>query len=77
MGRLDGKVAIITGGAGGMGVSHAKRFVEEGAKAVLAGLAGSNGESFANELGGSAIFVETDVTDDPSLYSPCHMLHIY
>lgn len=64
--RLENKVAIITGGAGGMGASHAKRFIEEGAKVVIADLAGSNGESFSTELGENAIFVEADVTDESS-----------
>lgn len=66
MGRLDGKVAIVTGAAGGMGESHAKRFVEEGAKVVVADLASSNGETLASELGENAIFLESDVTDEAS-----------
>ena len=64
--RLENKVAIITGAAGGMGASHAKRFIEEGAKVVVADLARSNGEVFAKELGENAIFIETDVTDEKS-----------
>ncbi|HIV81965.1 MAG TPA: glucose 1-dehydrogenase [Candidatus Salinicoccus merdavium] len=64
MGRLDGKVAVITGGAGGMGKIHAKLFVAEGAKVVIADLSSSDGEKTAEELGEQAIFIELDVTDE-------------
>lgn len=64
MGRLDGKVAVITGGAGGMGKIHAKLFVAEGAKVVIADLSSSDGERTAEELGEQAIFIELDVTDE-------------
>ncbi|MGP4053133.1 SDR family NAD(P)-dependent oxidoreductase [Streptomyces sp. 2A115] len=63
MGILDGKVAIITGGAKGMGEAHVRRFVEEGAKVVVADLDVAGGEKLAVELGGDALFVELDVTD--------------
>ncbi|RHW37406.1 SDR family oxidoreductase [Lysinibacillus yapensis] len=66
MTRLEGKVAIITGGAGGMGASHAKRFIEEGAKVVIADLASSNAEDFTKELGENAMFVAADVTNEAS-----------
>ena len=66
MTRLQGKVAIITGGAGGMGASHAKRFIQEGAKVVIADLATSHAEEFVKELGENAIFVVTDVANEAS-----------
>lgn len=66
MGRLDGKVAVITGGAGGMGSKHAEIFVREGAKVVIADLKSSNGKKLAEDLGEQALFVDLDVTDEVS-----------
>lgn len=66
MGRLDGKVAIITGGAGGMGKMHGKYFIREGAKVVIADLESSDGKNVADELGENAMFVAFDVTDESS-----------
>lgn len=66
MGRLDGKVAIITGGAGGMGKMHGKFFIREGAKVVIADLESSDGEKVADDLGDNAIFVAFDVTSEDS-----------
>ena len=60
---LSEKVAIITGGARGMGESHVRRFIEEGAKVVFTDINTSAGEALAEELGGNAVFVEHDVTD--------------
>jgi 3alpha(or 20beta)-hydroxysteroid dehydrogenase len=62
MGRLDGKVAIITGAARGMGASHAKRFIKEGAKVTLTDLNEEDGKELADELGEDALFVRQDVT---------------
>ncbi|MGI4893766.1 MAG: glucose 1-dehydrogenase [Janthinobacterium lividum] len=63
MNRLDGKVAIITGAAQGMGASHARTFVAEGAKVVLTDLNEAGGKALADELGENARFVRHDVTD--------------
>jgi len=63
MGRLDGKVAIVTGAARGMGESHARTFVREGAKVVMTDLRSDVGEELARELGAGSIFVQHDVTD--------------
>lgn len=63
MARLDGKVAIITGGARGMGASHVRRFVSEGAKVVFTDILVEEGQALAKELGQNAIFLEHDVTN--------------
>lgn len=64
MGRLDGKVAVITGGAGGMGQKHAEYFIREGAKVVIADLESSEGKSFAETLGDQTVFIPLDVTKE-------------
>ncbi len=61
MGRLDGKVAIITGAAQGMGEAHARRFVAEGAKVVMTDV-NDDGAKLAAELGENARFINADVT---------------
>nr|WP_087575411.1 glucose 1-dehydrogenase [Sphingomonas sp. CDS-1] len=62
MGRLAGKVAIITGAARGMGESHARMFAREGAKLVLTDLNVEKGTALAKEIGEAAIFLAHDVT---------------
>lgn len=63
MGRLSGKVAVITGGARGMGASHVRKFVEEGAKVVFTDILEQEGQALAAELGDNARFVKHDVTN--------------
>ncbi|WP_054958492.1 glucose 1-dehydrogenase [Paenibacillus dakarensis] len=62
MGRLDGKVAIITGGSRGMGASHVRRFISEGAKVVFTDILVNEGQALAAELGENARFMKQDVS---------------
>lgn len=63
MERLKQKVAIITGASRGMGASHARTFIAEGAKVVLTDLSEDAGKVLAEELGENALFVKHDVTN--------------
>jgi 3alpha(or 20beta)-hydroxysteroid dehydrogenase len=63
MGRLEGKVAIITGAARGQGEAEARLFVAEGARVLLADIRDEEGEAVASDLGDAAAYVHLDVTD--------------
>ncbi|MFD4673645.1 3-oxoacyl-ACP reductase [Lentzea sp. NPDC058450] len=60
--RLEGRVAVVTGGGSGIGLATARRFASEGAKVVIADLDPTSGKAAADEVGG--LFVQVDVTDE-------------
>ena len=66
MGRLEGKVAIVTGGARGQGEETARLFAREGARVVLTDLLDAEGEAVAADLGDAGLFVHHDVTQEDS-----------
>ena len=66
MGRLDHKIAIVTGGAQGQGAAIVRAFVAEGARTVIADIAKDEGQALADELGEAAHFVHHDVSDPAS-----------
>jgi NAD(P)-dependent dehydrogenase (short-subunit alcohol dehydrogenase family) len=64
---INGKAALVTGGAGGLGEATVRRLVADGARVVIADLAEEKGEKLAADLGEAAVFVRTDVTSDDSV----------
>ena len=64
-GRLEGKVAVITGGASGMGRDTAQRFIDEGARVVIADMNEVTGKETLEQLGSEqARFIRTDVAEE-------------
>lgn len=64
MGKLDGKVAVITGGASGIGKATVRLFIEQGARVLIADILDDKGESLAGKLGASADYLHTDVSKE-------------
>ncbi|QMU98525.1 3-oxoacyl-ACP reductase [Microbacterium esteraromaticum] len=73
MGKLEGKVGVITGGCSGIGLATAKKFVAEGAKVVIGDLDEENGPRIADELGG--VFVKVNVTDQAEVENLFKVAH--
>jgi NAD(P)-dependent dehydrogenase (short-subunit alcohol dehydrogenase family) len=66
-GRLDGKVAVVTGGASGIGAATVRRFVDEGAKVVIADVQDDAGELLAKEIGESTVFAHCNVSNEDDI----------
>lgn len=64
MGKLDGKVAIVTGAARGMGAAHSRRLAAEGANVILADVLDAEGKTVAEEIGASALYKHLDVRSE-------------
>jgi len=67
MGKLDGKVAVITGGASGIGKATVRLFIEQGACVVIADIQDDKGKHLAEQLGSDAIYLRTDVSQEPDV----------
>ena len=64
--QISGSIFIVTGGASGLGAATGRMLVSAGGKVVLADVNDAQGQALASELGASARFVRTDVTDEAS-----------
>ena len=70
MTKLDNKIAIVTGGAGGIGSGIVRAYVKENAKVVIADIAEEKGQALSEELnnqGYETLFIKTDLSDKASL----------
>ena len=67
MARLDGKVAVVTGGASGIGEGTVRLFAAEGARVVIADIQDGRGQHLAEELGPTTAYVRTDVSQEEDI----------
>jgi NAD(P)-dependent dehydrogenase (short-subunit alcohol dehydrogenase family) len=67
--RLDGKVALVTGGGSGIGAATCRAFAEQGARVMVADVNEQGGRQVAEELGEAGLFARTDVTDLGSVHA--------
>lgn len=64
MKKLQGKIALVTGAAAGMGAAHARLLIKEGAKVILTDLQAEKGSALAEELGENALFIHHNVANE-------------
>ena len=69
MNRLDGKVAVITGAASGMGAATARLFASEGARVLVTDMDDEKGRNIAEELGDQGDFFHVDVSREEDIAS--------
>jgi len=67
MGKLDGKVAVITGGASGIGKASVRLFIEEGARVIFGDIQDERSKALAEELGPNAIYLHTNVRNESEI----------
>ena len=67
--EIQGKVAIVSGGASGLGLACVRQCVQAGAKVVILDFDGTKGEAVAAEIGNNVVFCKTDVTSEKDVKS--------
>lgn len=71
MGRVEGKIALITGGASGLGLADAKALAREGATVIISDVNAEKGQQAATEVGNGAIFIQHDVASEKNWIDVC------